>query len=105
MPFHTELVGSSTEPWTHDVDARWVMAYAASLNDLNSRYMDTAAHRVIAHPVFPVCLEWPVILNTRKIAGSHSLTPSEVARGVHAGHDLHIFRPIRAGDRLTTRPR
>ncbi|MEJ2132765.1 MAG: MaoC/PaaZ C-terminal domain-containing protein, partial [Gammaproteobacteria bacterium] len=31
-----------------------------------------------------------------------SLSREEAARGVHATHDLHIHRPIRSGDRLTT---
>jgi acyl dehydratase len=102
MPLHTALVGATTRALEHAVDARWLMAYAASLNDLNPRYLDTQAGTVVGHPVFPVCLEWPVILNTREMAGAESLTPQESARGVHAAHDLHIYRPIKAGDRLAT---
>lgn len=103
MPINTQSVGACTGSLTHDVDARWLMAYAAGLGDLNPRYLDTAAHPVVAHPVFPVCLEWPVILASRNLPGSETLTTAERARGVHAAHDLHLFRPIRAGDRLTTR--
>lgn len=102
MPLSTEIVGESTKPLTHQIDARWLMAYAAGLGDLNPRYMDTQANTVTAHPVFPVCLEWPVILNTREMAGSQALSAEESARGVHAAHDLHIYRPIRAGDNLIT---
>ena len=103
MPLNTSMVGASTPAITHAVDARWLMAYAAGLGDLNPRYLDTQTHPVIAHPVFPVCLEWPVILSSRKLPGYERTTPAESARGVHAAHDLHILRPIRAGDRLTTR--
>ena len=71
--------------------------------DRNPRYLDTQAGTVVAHPVFPVCLEWPVILSSRHLPGYEALTPAESARGVHAAHDLHLFRPIRAGERLTTR--
>ena len=102
MPLHASIVGESAPPATHAVDARWLMAYAASLNDMNPRYIDTAAAEVIAHPLFPVCLEWPVILGTRAMAGSEHLTPAEAARGVHAAHDLHLYRPIREGETLTT---
>ena len=102
MPLNTSIVGESIAPLEHDVDARWIMAYAAGLQDFNTLYMDTAAQTVSAHPVFPVCVEWPVILNTREIAGTRSLTAEESARGVHAAHDLHIYRPIRAGERLST---
>ena len=103
MPLDTSMLGQSTRNFTHSVDARWIMAYAAGIGDLNPRYMDTAAGVVIAHPVFPVCLEWPVILATRDMQGSHLITRAESARGVHAAHDLHILRPIRAGDELVTR--
>ena len=102
MPLNTDIVGQTISPLEHQVDARWLMAYAASLGDFNPRYMDTAADTVIAHPVFPVCPEWPVILNTREMAGSASLSADEAARGVHAAHDLHLYRPIRAGDTLST---
>jgi len=96
------MVGESTSARIHEIDARWLMAYAASLGDLNPLYLDTAEQTVIGHPLFPVCLEWPVILNTREMAGSESLSTEESARGVHAAHDLHIFRPIKAGDKLST---
>jgi len=102
MPLNTEILGAATAPLQHSVDARWLMAYAAGLGDLNPRYMDTQDQAVIGHPVFPVCLEWPVILNTRDMAGSQSLTAQESARGVHAAHDLHIYRPVRDGDELNT---
>ncbi len=103
MPLHTDLVGHATAAVTHDVDARWVMAYAAGLGDFNPRYLDTAAGSVVAHPLFPVCLEWPAILASRHLPGSEAQTPAERARGVHAAHDLHLLRPIRAGERLHTR--
>ncbi len=102
MPLTTTMVGASTQPITHDVDARWIMSYAAGLDDHNPRYLDTQAGTLVAHPVFPVCLEWPVILTSRHLPGYEASTPAESARGVHAAHDLHLFRPIRAGERLTT---
>jgi acyl dehydratase len=77
------------------------MAYAAILADLNPRYMDTTK-AIVGHPVFPVCLEWPAILATRALAGSRGLTDSESAMGVHAAHDLHLYRPIRADETLRT---
>lgn len=102
MPLDAAMLGQTTRSFTHAVDARWLMAYAAGLGDLNPRYMDTAAGTVIAHPVFPVCLEWPVILTSRELKGYEKVSRAEAARGVHAAHDLHIFRPIQAGDELTT---
>ena len=102
MPLHSGYVGISTSTHTHEVDVRWLMAYAASLGDLNPRYMDTTSGKVFAHPLFPVCLEWPVNLEQVVVEGLPLETPEESARVVHGSHDLHIYRPIRAGDSLNT---
>ena len=102
MPLNSTVVGQRSKSFTHDVDARWIMAYAASLGDTQAAYFDTQSGTVIAHPLFPVCLEWPVILDCATVPGSETVTPDERARSVHAAHDLHIVRPIRAGEKLTT---
>lgn len=102
MPLNTENIGRSTDFFEHRVDARWLMAYAASLNDQNPLYFDTTAGSVMAHPLFPVCLEWPSILATRGLTGTE-LTSAESARGVHAAHDLHMFKPIQSETILRTR--
>jgi len=102
MPLNTRMLGEQTPPVRHEVDARWLMAYAAGIDDLNPRYMDTTAGVVIGHPLFPVCLEWPAILDSRALPGSESQTAAERARGVHAAHDLHIYQPILADETYET---
>ena len=102
MPLNTATVGGESQAFSHRVDARWTMAYAAALDDLLPAYLDTANHDVVAHPVFPVCLEWPAILDCVNIPGAELSSPEERARGVHAAHDLHLFRQVRAGETLTT---
>ncbi len=103
MPLPSALVGSSTDPVHHVVDARWTMAYAAGLADHNPRYFDTTATAgIVAHPLFPVCLEWPVVLDARRLVPRDDLPPHELARGVHASHELTIDRLVRPGDVLTT---
>ncbi len=80
------------------------MAYAAALDDLMPCYMDTRdARKFLAHPMFPVCIEWPVIISMRQRFESGDLTAEEARRGVHATHDLVIHRPIRPPEKLTTR--
>ncbi len=103
MPLSTRILGQSTEPVVHDVDDRWLMAYAASIGDRNPRYMDTANAEIFAHPVFPVCVEWPAVTAGRRLDGFETLTPEEAVRGVHAAHDLHLLQPIRPGVRVETR--
>ncbi len=75
------------------------MAYSAALGERSARYFDTAAPGgVAAHPLFPVCYEWPVSRPIRQIAELREHFP----RLVHAEHDLTLHRPVRQGDRLTT---
>jgi acyl dehydratase len=97
-----DIVGVAAGPIAHDIDARWLMAYAAALGETDPRYYDTLAPGgPAAHPLFSVCYEWPAILALRARA-----TPEETAtRSVHATHDLTLHRPPRAGDRLSTTAR
>ena len=100
MPLDSAVVGKSSKRFHHDVDARWIMAYSAGLGDWNPRYFDTT-QAVTAHPVFPVCVEWPVVLDARNIEGADRLTLEEAVRGVHATHDLHLHQPIGEGELFT----
>ena len=102
MPLNSRVVGESTRDFTHSVDAGWLTGYAAGIGDDNPCYMETKQGSVLAHPMFPVCLEWPVILNSRQLPGYDTLSPQESARIVHAAHDLHLYRPIDAGESYTT---
>jgi acyl dehydratase len=103
MPLNSSSVGASAEPLTAEVDSRWTMAYAAGLGDTLRCYFDTLdAAGIVAHPMFPVCFEWPVILAMRSMFDD-TLAPAEARRGVHATHDLIVHRPIRPPERLRSR--
>jgi acyl dehydratase len=93
------LVGQTLGPLTQEVDARWMMAYAAGLGETDALYLDTLRPGgIAAHPLFAVCYEWPLAVESR----GRQLAPEVALRGVHATHDLILHRPVRAGDRLTT---
>ena len=97
-----EIVGASTAPSLQEIDARWLMAYAAGLGETDPRYYDTsAAEGPVAHPLFPVCYEWPALLALRALATSDEMA----TRSVHAAHDLVVHRPLRAGETLGTTAR
>ena len=86
-----------------EIDSRWTMAYAAALGDSIPLYMDTT-RGVIAHPMFPVCFEWPAQVAMRaQFEKSTSLTRDEAMRAVHATHDTVLYRSIKPPERLTTR--
>ncbi|MBW2279344.1 MAG: MaoC family dehydratase N-terminal domain-containing protein [Deltaproteobacteria bacterium] len=103
MPVPSSRVGKSGARVESRVDARWLMAYAAGLGDDKPCYLDTtAAEGIVAHPLFPVCFEWPIFLSPQALPGGESILPDEVIRGVHATHDLVLHRPIRADETLAT---
>jgi acyl dehydratase len=98
MPLTTEMIGAQAQSIAHNVDARWIMAYAAAIHDFSPAYLDTAVGPVMGHPLFPVCLEWPAIIASRELPGFETCTAAERSRGVHAAHDLHIYQPLVAGE-------
>jgi acyl dehydratase len=93
------IVGLTVGPIACALDARWLMAYAAALGETDARYYDTTAPGgPVAHPLFPVCYEWPVATALRAKAIDDAAAPL----GVHALHNLLVHRPPRAGDSLRT---
>ena len=96
------MVGATVGPITHAIDARWLMAYASGLGETDAGYYDTQGARgPLAHPLFPVCYEWPVAVALRDKTIAAELQP----QGVHATHHLVIHRAPRAGDTLHTSAR
>jgi len=99
MRIPASAIGTTVGPREHEVDARWLMAYAAALGESAPEYFDTTRPGgILAHPLFPVCYEWPLALDVR----AKALTDDVAVRGVHATHRLTVHRPPRAGDRLRT---
>ena len=99
LTLSASMVGSKAGPYVHDIDARWLMAYAAALEETAPEYFDTARPEgLVTHPLFSVCYEWPAAVELRA-----QLTSEDIAaRSVHATHNLVIHRPVKAGDRLET---
>ena len=98
----TGIVGIEVGPVVAPIDARWLMAYAAGLGERDPRFFDTGGpDGPMAHPLFPVCYEWPVALALRAKTIADELAPLSV----HATHHLSIARPPRAGDTLSTTAR
>jgi acyl dehydratase len=92
------LAGTRVGPVVHEVDARWLMAFAAALGETAPCYLDTTdPDGLRAHPLFPVAYEWPAALALRA-----ALPDAVAVRGVHLTHDLALDRLPRAGDRLHT---
>lgn len=103
MPLDSSLVGTKVGPIVSEIDARWAMAYAAAIEDYLPCYLDTRRSAgIIAHPVFPVCFEWPAAITLHAMLREAKLSSAEDARGVHATYDVTLHRPIRPPESLTT---
>ncbi len=97
MPISSDIVGRTGEPLAHEIDAPWIAAYGAFVGGPPH----TPDHRgPTAHPLFPVCFEWPVFLDSSHLPTD--LTPGDLFKGVHATHDLTLHQPISAGMQVTT---
>jgi acyl dehydratase len=101
MPLDSSLVGTKVGPLATEIDVRWTMAYAAGIGDSLPAYMDTRCAGVIAHPLFPVCFEWPAAQSIRHKTRAN-LSQDEAARGVHAMQHTVLHRAIRPPECLTT---
>ncbi len=103
MPVPAALLEMDVAPVLHGVDERWIMAFAAALEDQSDRYFDTTqANGIVAHPLFAVCPEWQAIVASRSLSERRGMTREEVLTGVHATHDVIVHRLVRPGDRLET---
>ncbi|MGH7986896.1 MAG: MaoC/PaaZ C-terminal domain-containing protein [Candidatus Binataceae bacterium] len=102
MPVDSSMVGSTTGAIAAEVDERWSMAYAAGLGDALACYLDTRRTAgIVAHPLFPVCFEWPAATSLRAKHRA-SVSAAEAARGVHATQHTMIHRLVRPPERLLT---
>ena len=102
MPCDSRIVGKSLGPFEYDVDPFWTMAYAAGIGDSNPRYLDSmGTGRLIAHPVFPVCLATKARWQMEPMFLDAGLTPDESIRSVHVTQDMICHRPIEPPEKLS----
>ncbi|MFQ5898644.1 MAG: MaoC/PaaZ C-terminal domain-containing protein [Candidatus Methylomirabilia bacterium] len=92
MRLSSDLLGVTVGPIQHDVDIDWITAFASGIGESET------IPDVVAHPLFPVCYEWPALVAVGDQTVSEAIRP----RGVHATHDMTIHRLPRPGDRLST---
>eukprot|EP00947_MAST-08B_sp_MAST-8B-sp1_P004359 g4359.t1 len=105
MPLHVAL-GKAVRQEPVDLTARWVMSYAAGIGDDTPAFTDTTGPEVVeAHPCLYWALSWPLNGARFREFLAAPLEVSEVTRGamgIHYGEDCVIYRPMAAGDRIST---
>ena len=94
-----DAIGRSTDPITQTVDRRWLLAYSMCVGaDLPALTDTRRPDGIMAHPLFPVAVEWPSVRAAQRLVPPQA----DLLPGVHATHDLTVHRPAREGDELTT---
>ena len=101
MAISTSLCGLSLGQRTTTLQTRAMLAYAAGIGDVSPKVFDDLDSDFMASPALCVALEWPLISDPTVVAQLVA-DPGERQRAVHQIQDSHFFRPMRAGDRLTT---
>lgn len=97
----TSDVGSYSIAKTTLLDSRFVMAYAAGINDTNRAYFDDMRPGGLqVHPCIAFSLQW-----ASRFRPDQPQNPRAASFGVHASTDLRIHRPFRPGEAITTQGR
>ena len=101
MPISSQIVGRTSEEFRDEVSDRWVMNYAAAVNDFNPVYLDNRGTAMPAHPAYVSQLEWQPLFQVLQAASeSAGMSGAESARGVHSFNDTKMPRAIHSGDEL-----
>ncbi len=84
----------------HHVSDRWLVAYAAAVGDTRPELFDVERQGgIIAHPVFPACLEWPLVSEG---APGIELTNATLNLGMHVAQSSVLHAPVVPGSTVTT---
>ena len=98
MPLDASLVGKTVGAISTVCDARSLMSFSAGVPDERPELYDTV-HGLVAHPLYPVSAEWDLMVRHGSVPPS--ITAAEVARGVHAVHDVLHERAVHPGEEIT----
>lgn len=101
MKLSSDFVGTRLRDYSCSVSARWTMNCAASIDDPNPLFFDDEQPGgIIAPPLFPVAVTWPVIERIGDYIESQTFPKEVIFTQVHYTEHLSIHRPVRPGDTL-----
>jgi acyl dehydratase len=101
MKISSQFINTPLKEYNVKVDWRSIMNYAAALNDDNPVYFnDEAENGIVAHPVFPVAVTWPIMENLSDYINSDNFPVREFAKVVHYYEHLKIYRLIKPNDEI-----
>lgn len=101
MKLTSNFVGATLKEYTCIVNARRIMNYAAAIGDANPVYFnDERPEGIIAPPLFPVTLTWPILENITDYLETKDFPQEVLFTQVHYSEHLSIHRPITPGIHL-----
>jgi len=96
------FVGTKLLPYQTVVEARQTSNYAAAIGECAPCYFDdTQPEGVIAPPVFPVAITWPITLHLDQYLQDKSFPLELMAMQVHHTEHIALHHPVRPGQALT----
>jgi hypothetical protein len=98
MKLTSDFVGAALKEHTCRIGARWMMNYAAAIGDPNPLYFnDERPGGIIAPPLFPVAMTWPIIENIADYIEAVGFPKEILLTQVHYSEHLSIHRPVAPG--------
>ncbi len=98
MELTSDFVGGALKEYVCRISARWTMNYAAAIGDSNPLYFnDERPEGIIAPPLFPVAMTWPIIENIADHIEAVGFPKEILLTQVHYTEHLHIHRPVKPG--------
>jgi len=101
MKINSQLINTTLKEYNVQVDSRSIMNYAAAVNDDNPQYFnDESSNGIVAPPMFPVAVTWPIIANISHYINSENFPQRVFAKIVHYYEHLKIYRLIKPNDEI-----
>ena len=101
MHIDSQHVGTQLRTYQTIVTARQAANYAAAVGDSSTCYFDdTRPDGIIAHPVFPVAVTWPITSHLDRYIEDNHFPLDLMAMQVHHTEHIALHRPVRPGQEL-----
>jgi len=101
MKISSQFINTPLKEHKVQVDWRSIMNYAAAINDDNPIYFnDESENGIVAHPMFPVAVSWPIMENLSNYINSENFPIRVFTTIVHYYEHLKIYRLIRPDDEI-----
>ncbi|MHA1479235.1 MAG: MaoC/PaaZ C-terminal domain-containing protein [Promethearchaeota archaeon] len=101
MKISSQFINTPLKEYNVQVDWRSIMNYAASVNDDNPNYFnDESENGIVAHPMFPVAVTWPIMENLSDYITLENFPIRVFATVVHYYEHLKIYRLIKPNDEI-----